>query len=70
MCVLGAGGQDGGSVRDCIIKDVYMKFKYRNSGLKSIINSLFDFGRVPFSLWFWCSDSEVPCYSLPPWLGY
>ena len=51
MCVLGAGVQDGGSVRDYIKKDIDMKSKYTDSSSNSVINSLFDLGGVPFLLW-------------------
>lgn len=50
MCVLGAGVQDGGSVRDYIIKDIDMKSKYTDLSSNSVINSLFDLGGVPFLL--------------------
>lgn len=50
MYMLGAGGKDGDIVRDCIIKDIDINFKYIDSSSNSIINSAFGIGGVPFLL--------------------
>lgn len=46
MYVFGAVGKDGGSLRDCIIKDINMKFKHIDSSSDFIIKSFCDFLRI------------------------
>ena len=65
MCVLGAVGKDGHSLRDWSIKDINMKSKHIDSSSNSIINSFCDFRAVSFHLWVWYIDSKVLCHPLP-----
>ena len=47
MCVLGAVGKDGHSLRDWSIKDINMKSKQIDSSSNYIINSFCDFSFFP-----------------------
>jgi len=38
-----------------------------DSSSNSFVNALFDFGGIPFLLWVWFFDGQVPCHPLPAW---